>query len=574
MRNLSPVIEVDKNKCVNCHACISACPVKFCNNGSGDHISIDANICIGCGQCIEKCTHQARYGVDDFDQFFSEIQRRTQYVAVVAPAVAANFPHKYLNLNGWLKSLGVSAFFDVSFGAELTVKSYLEHVKQNHPKCVIAQPCPALVTYIQIYKPELMPYLAPADSPMMHTIKMIRRYFPQYQRHKIVVISPCFAKRREFDEVYPDALNVTYQSIDKHLRENHISLQAYPEVDFANPPAERAVLFSTPGGLLRTAAREVPGISENTRKIEGSHVIYNYLEHLIEMVRQGKTPLLIDCLNCEMGCNGGTATLTKNKPVDEVEHLIEERNRQMQRRYQENRKRLFKPTENRLKKNINDYWAPGLYGRRYEDLSGNNTLRTPDRQQLQEIYRSMYKFNDEDIYNCSSCGYGTCEKMATAIFNGLNKPENCHHFQAEEISKLKDESVERKKKVRDEFIQVVEQFQVKLKDMTSRINESAHVTERLNQILKAINDISLQTKLLSLNASIEAAHAGDAGKGFAVVAHEVGGLAKRTVDESAKIEPYTEEIRGSYCLLQNEIGKLSDEYNHQCDIIREALTEK
>ena len=40
----------------------------------------------------------------------------------------------------------------------------------------------------------------------------------------------------------------------------------------------------------------------------------------------------------------------------------------------------------------------------------------------------MGKFSDSDIYNCSSCGYGTCEKMAIAIFNGLNKTENCHHF--------------------------------------------------------------------------------------------------------------------------------------------------
>ena len=69
-------------------------------------------------------------------------------VAVVAPAVASYFPNQYLKLNGWLKSLGVRAFFDVSFGAELTIKSYLHHIESNHPKTVIAQPCPAIVTYI------------------------------------------------------------------------------------------------------------------------------------------------------------------------------------------------------------------------------------------------------------------------------------------------------------------------------------------------------------------------------------------------------------------------------------------
>ena len=38
----------------------------------------------------------------------------------------------------------------------------------------------------------------------------------------------------------------------------------------------------------------------------------------------------------------------------------------------------------------------------------------------------MQKFTDSDLYNCSSCGYGTCEQMAIAIHNDLNQTENCH----------------------------------------------------------------------------------------------------------------------------------------------------
>lgn len=54
----------------------------------------------------------------------------------------------------------------------------------------------------------------------------------------------------------------------------------------------------------------------------------------------------------------------------------------------------------------------------------------------------MHKYSDKDVYNCTSCGYNTCEKMATAIFNGLNKAENCHHFIATE----KDVSTEKLQK--------------------------------------------------------------------------------------------------------------------------------
>src|SRR5574344_921540 len=198
--SLAKVIEVDAEKCQNCHACITACPSKYANDGSGDHVKINDDLCIGCGHCVEACTWGARYIVDDTEKFFIDLKSNVPMVAVVAPSVAASFPGTYLNLNTWLKKMGVRAVCDVSFGAELTIKSYLEHVKKNNPKCVISQPCPAIVSYIELYKPELLPYLAPADSPMLHSMKMIKEFYPEYSTFRIASISPCAAKRREFDE--------------------------------------------------------------------------------------------------------------------------------------------------------------------------------------------------------------------------------------------------------------------------------------------------------------------------------------------------------------------------------------
>ena len=450
-RSLKKIIEVDREKCVNCHACIAACPVKYCNDGSSDCVEINPDMCIACGNCITACKHEARNPLDDLELFLQDVQSGTAIVAIIAPAVAANFPDQYLNLNGWLRKIGVQAVFDVSFGAELTIKSYLEYMKESNPQTVISQPCPSIVSYIEIYKPELITYLAPVDSPMLHTIKMIKRFYPEFSRHKVVVFSPCLAKKREFEATGLGDYNVTFRSLTGYFIRQNISLGDYPEADYDTPPAERAVLFSTPGGLLRTAARELPGLCESTRKISGVPTVYHYIKQLPENIINGTAPMLVDCLNCELGCNGGPGTLNMNKSVDEIEFLVERRNRIMMEKHRKRGLFATYRTNRGLRKTIEDYWEQSLYKRTYADLSDNCTLKQPNDLELKTVYESMRKYSDKDIYDCCACGYGECERMAVAIYNKLNQPENCHYYkqallieEKEEVERLKN-TIERKK---------------------------------------------------------------------------------------------------------------------------------
>jgi len=425
--SLTPVIKIDEGKCVNCYACITGCPVKYCMDGSKEKVTINSDLCIGCGNCIIVCHHEARQLVDDTPRFLSDLKQGDRIIAVVAPAVASVFPGEYLNLNGWLKSLGIEDFFDVSLGAELTVISYLNYIKEKKPRTVIAQPCPAIVSYIEIYHPELLPYLAPADSPMLHTVRMIREYFPQYKNYKIAVISPCIAKRREFDETGLGDYNVTMVALKNHLQAEDISLDSFTPVNYTGPLAERAVQFSSPGGLLDTAERFVPGIRRNARKIEGLHSIYTYLTEAAKLLNDPAVefPLLVDCLNCEKGCNGGPGTGNVSLPEDKLETPIHKRSAEHEKSLTTGqRKKQYK----KYHKLLNQYWKPGLYNRGYRNLSENLVMIQPSEAALTEIYHRMKKFNKSDLYDCGACGYGSCKGMAVAIHNGFNKPENCAHY--------------------------------------------------------------------------------------------------------------------------------------------------
>jgi iron only hydrogenase large subunit-like protein/uncharacterized coiled-coil DUF342 family protein len=603
-------------------------------DASGEKLTVNHDLCIGCGHCIAVCHHEARKPMDDTARFLEEVKRGDKMVAVVAPAVASVFPGNFLRLNGYLKSLGVKAFFDVSFGAELTVISYLNYIKAKNPRMVIAQPCPAIVSYIETYHPELLPYLAPADSPMLHTIRMIKEYYPEYNGHKFVVISPCLAKKREFLETGIGDYNVTMLGLKKAIEKAGISLSSFDSVDYVGPPAERAVTFSSPGGLLNTAERFVPGIGRNTRKIEGSHTIYHYLTSIANLLKNPEIefPLLIDCLNCELGCNGGPGTGNNHKYTDELESPIRKRSAALEKKLNPNKQeKLYKNYHASLQR----FWKPGLYDRKYVDRSENFTLKHPNDEQLKLIYELMKKTSKADIYDCTCCGYGSCQSMATAIFNNLNKPDNCAHYNfallgderkttiyinqrlkihinrameiIESINRLveklnnsiniQSESVGNSSSVTGELVQSLKntsefskqkredvsellgnasRSQEAMKETIQAVQNIAQSIDGIGSAIKIISVIAANTNLLSMNAAIEAAHAGDAGRGFAVVADEIRRLSETTRQNSQSIsQTLSSIIQGITTTSKrtNDAGSIIDSMSKEINSFASAMTE-
>lgn len=485
MNNLIEVIGINEENCINCHQCIAVCPVKVCSNGSGDVVKFNNHLCIGCGRCIEACIKShggvrdksARFPIDDVIDFINDLPD-THIIALVAPSAQSNFELKKLITA--LKKLGIKKVYDVSLGAEITVASYHDAIASGKAKTpLIAQPCPTVVKYIEINHPSLIEYLAPCGSPVHNIAVYVKSRYPD---SKLVFISPCLAKRREFQDSKIVDYNVTFQSLQHLFSEKGIEMSLLADSEFDNyVSAGLAINFSTPGGLKECYLHNYPDTSPSSIvRIEGPIVYDKYLtdlEHAIKN-KQPDLPLIVDILSCEKGCNLGPCSINFRASIDKIEMTMGARAERAVKN-EKTRRELGDFTNNITANNDFSYHY-------YNDLSDNNNIKIPDEYELKEIYTAMHKLDEKDFRNCAACGYNSCYLMAVAVFNGLNKVENCHLFQEKELlieqnilNNMIEESVKLNMQLQDEITEKKQQEQLlvqnsKLAAMGEMIGMIAH----------------------------------------------------------------------------------------------------
>jgi len=543
-------ITVDKDKCVNCHVCITVCPIKYCNYEKGSFINVDNDSCIQCGKCVNACLHKARNYNDDFDKFMSKPHENL--IFIVSPSINGSWAENYRKMVGFLRNnLKGKRVFDVAFGAEIVSSKYVEYVEKNNLKTIITNQCPVVVKYIELYKPRLIDYIIQVDTPAMALARYLREVLEF--KGEIAHIGSCIAQTIEFKEVnnYIN-YNITHKKLEEYIKNRKIDFSSIVDENFDELLTEEGIGVVQPGGIKRIMIREQPNLLRKMKNVEGIAIFDEYIPELQKSIDDNKAlPTVVDILSCDKGCNFGPGGCGKFS-VDEIDVLVEER---IKLNHKKNGENGFKNKFKKIKEEIK--FIP--FKREYTRKTPKINIEHAKNDDLSSIYKDMHKNTKGDFLNCRACGYMTCKDMAVAIKIGLNKKDNCIHY-INSLLAYKNKTIGELSSIITNEIKEIDDKMESFKILFTEINNSFAITydalvnvSKSNEtlvklsknfipIVDAITDISDQTHLLSLNAAIEAARAGVAGRGFAIVAHEVDKLSSQTAEEVEKITPMVTDL--------------------------------
>lgn len=599
-------IIVNSDKCVGCNSCVRVCPVGNANQAKKDEngniiIEIDESKCIKCGACIKACSHGARDFEDDTEQFLEDLKKGEKIAVIVAPAIKIAFDGNWRHVLQWLRNQGVAGVYDVAFGADICTWAHLRYLEQHPDTKLMSQPCAVAVNYVVRHQPKLLKNLSPVQSPMLCTAVYLRKYM-NYDG-KIAAISPCIGKRDEFKMTGLVQYNVTMEKLKKYFEAKQINLPAvnlYSEFEFDVEQGLEGGIYPKPGGLMKNLLYHNPHL--DILNIEGTEDVYKELAQYADEDEKNK-PQVLDVLNCKFGCNGGPAVgqdynfLRMNAIMHKVETYTHSERLKHTKRGKDAQYVRF-DRELKLEDFLRTYQSECV------------SAKQPSQADIERGFQILCKTTEtERHFDCHACGFRSCYEMATAIASGLNLPENCHQYMLLQVRRERERVADINRQVQEMTQNLLDATAELNRRMTAVRNAAAGIgeinennTDGMNDIisymggLKELNDtilngmreinsnvekyhemsenveaIAKDINLLSLNASIEAARAGDAGKGFAVVADSIRSLSdesKKSVSDAETNEAY---IAAAISRVNTTVASFGENIEKLTEVIQKAI---
>lgn len=366
VRDASSPIVRDNSKCILCGDCVRVCEeiqgvgtIDFANRGFSTQVtpafsqSLSNVECVYCGQCVAYCPTGALSVRNDIEKLYNVLEDGKKVViGMVAPAVRSALQEEFsedtdILIAGktvrFLKMLGFSKVFDVSFGADLVAYEeafeFMDRIEKGERLPQFTSCCPGWVKFVEEFYPQYIDNLSTVRSPQQALGSIIKNIYAkelEIDRDDIFLVSfmPCTAKKYEAEreEFSNDVdLVLTTTELSKLIKASGIKVKDLNPEPFDTPfglSSQGGLSFGKTGGVLGSVLNVISnywtvkdkkeveierGVKKVEVEFEGDKKLTGFVvfslskaKKVMELIK--KKELIVDIVEvmaCNYGCVGG-----------------------------------------------------------------------------------------------------------------------------------------------------------------------------------------------------------------------------------------------------------------------------